>query len=145
MKVTQKGDRMFKGIKIIAISAVLMVISACETQYTYTPPETQDGKNCVMQCQNNQTQCKGNEQQRAYTLQQECMSKSNEANKQCEIESQADYNACIKYARTDFDRTMCTKKVCTKDSCGSSANFSFCEGEFRGCYQQCGGKVGIMK
>lgn len=119
------------SLKIAAFGVSLCALLAfgCAKEYVYSPPTTAEEKACVASCQNNQQSCRSNEQQR-YT----------NAKTQCEREADIEYTSCLKYAKTDVDRAGCDKK-----GCYNSANYAFCDSEFRDCYQNCGGTVGVMK
>lgn len=139
------------------IAGLAILIGSCTTEYTYTPPTTADGRECVAQCQVTQSACRNDTfqsasesqlqcQSNAAETQDQCESASEEKFSRCEQASQAEYFACLKYAsnRAACYQAICVKEACSQPSCYNSANFDFCDSEFRGCYQNCGGSVGIL-
>jgi len=141
-----------------ALAFITVMLAACAKEYTYTPPSTDEGRRCVAQCQTTQASCRSNQFQGASSAQQQCESNAAQVQSQCErtaeekysqcqSASQADYNSCLKYSsnRASCYQQVCLKESCFKQGCYQSADYGFCDSEFRGCYQNCGGTVGIMK
>lgn len=111
------------------LCGMALLLAGCETQYTYTPPTTPHGQQCVAKCANQQRVCKSREDERvAYEK------------PQCEHDADVEYTACLKYAKTDKDRN-----ACSRNSCYISPNYYTCDADFRQCFQICGGTVGILK
>lgn len=115
----------YTGVMIPGIILLMLVaLSACgplyKTEYTLEPPATQQGQICVMQCEQNRTQCKNNVES---TL-KDCKHSNEIASIKLE--------SCIKAGEmTCYDtRTACPPP-----------NFEQCNKEHRYCYQSCGGKV----
>lgn len=146
-----------KGFAALFVTLTLS-LTGCATEYTYAPPITMEGKQCVQQCQTTQSSCRNLQSQNALASRQQCESTSSAAFSQCDTEtnakynqcqqeSQQDYNSCLKYAsnRATCRQKICFKESCYKPSCYQSADYSYCDGEFRSCYQNCGGTVGVMK
>lgn len=151
-------------MKIKAIFLLLFILTlftSCGKEYTYIPPQSEAGKLCVHQCQNQQSLCRENEIKRATEQYQACSASSSENFNQCKIKKQKDFNqcehdakiefiACQRYAHTLSERGLCQEKICMPNNscvqqvCYNSASYDFCDSEFRGCFQQCGGKVGVM-
>lgn len=107
----------------------LWLLAGCVTQYTYTPPATPQGQQCVSRCSHLQQDCKAQEDERVSV-----------EKPQCEHDADVEYMACLKYAKTEKD-----KESCYRSSCYISPNYYACESDFRQCFQVCGGTVGIMK
>ncbi|MGB5686152.1 MAG: hypothetical protein WBM35_10080 [Candidatus Electrothrix sp.] len=100
------------------------LLSACgpmyKTEYMMEPPTTQQGQVCIMQCEQNRTQCKNN----VKSAMKDCQHRN-------EIES-LKLETCIKAGEmTCYD----TRVPCPPP------NFEQCNKEHRYCYQSCGGKV----
>lgn len=103
---------------------LLLFVSGCgpryKTQYTYQPPASPEGKNCMLQCDNIKQQCRTNEDYRY---------------RACESENRVarlEYSNCISEKRDHcFDRSQ---------FCGSR-NYKRCDADYRICYQNCGGIV----
>ena len=132
-------------IRWAVITGLVSLTSACATEYTYTPPDTVEGRSCTTQCQTTQRSCRNTQHQRASDAQELCKYNAAQEQSQCEHHSQTEYNACLKFARTNIDRASCIQKTCLKDYCNNPVDYSFCDREFRGCYQNCGGRIGILK
>lgn len=132
-------------IRWSVITVFVSFISACATQYTYTPPNTVEGRTCVTQCQTQLRSCRDTQQQRASDAYEVCKFNATHEQRQCEHRSLTEYNACLKFAKTSIDRASCIQKSCIKGYCSSSVDYSFCEKEFRICYQNCGGRIDISK
>ena len=127
------------------VAAFTLLLAACATEYTYEPPTTSEGKFCVAKCQGRQGNCHESEQVRARDEQQRCQREGERKQAQCDHDSQIEYDACLKYSKTDADRNKCKKNSCDAPGCYSSANYGQCDSDYRACFQSCGGKVGILK
>lgn len=133
--------------KYFLVVVFVMVLASCATapEYTYSPPETAEGRACVARCQETQNACRNSQANLYSQAKSQCESQSAYKYNQCEREAQVEQNACLRFARTDLDRASCIRKICIKDGCYMRIDYSFCDNEFRVCYQNCGGKVGVMK
>jgi hypothetical protein len=143
------------------IGITILFTVSCAKEYTYSPPESAAGKVCVSTCQTNQNKCRQQELNRVNQENQQCQTDSKKefniceegAQKefeQCEHDANIDFKACQRYAPTLSARGACVedscfKKTCFERSCYNTASYDFCDSEFRGCFQQCGGTVGVMK
>lgn len=116
-------------IKSVCLGGMALLLGACVTQYSYTPPSTPEGQRCVTQCTNQQHACKTREDERVAV-----------EKPQCERDADVEYIACLKYAKSDKDR-----EGCYRSSCYVTPNYYACENDFRQCFQVCGGTVGLMK
>jgi hypothetical protein len=157
--LTFEGTAMLESLtRLGIISGLAILMGSCATEYTYTPPITAEGRECVAQCQVTQSSCRNDTFQSASDTQRQCQSNAAEEQDQCERasaekfsrceqESQTEYFACLKYAsnRAACNQVICVKESCSQPGCFNAANFTFCDSEFRGCYQNCGGSVGILK
>ncbi len=127
------------------IFAAALALCGCATEYTYTPPPTAEGRACVAQCQDNQISCRGVQDRRQSDEMQQCKDESAHKQSQCEHDSQIEYDACLRYAKTDADRKACHRASCDQPGCFTSSNYGLCDGDYRACYQNCGGTVGVLK
>ncbi len=107
----------------------VLILSGCVTQYSYTPPTTPQGQQCVAKCERQQQACKIREDERVAI-----------EKPQCERDADVEYIACLKYAKTEKD-----KDACYRSSCYVSPNYYACDNDFRQCFQVCGGTVGVLK
>lgn len=134
------------------------LMSACAPEYRYTPPSTEEGRRCVERCQAVQRECREVkdfdaekelrrcEHENADKF-SECDYAAQEKYETCETEAAADFKACQKYSSTPANclRKTCAKDNCYRASCYQSADYSFCESDFRLCFQNCGGHVEIKQ
>lgn len=103
----------------------LLILTSCspiyQTRYTLTPPESSEGKACVFQCDNINLQCHQVKDENA---------------EQCEQRSNINYNFCqsLNLHRDKDDQESCFHANCAVD-------YSYCDSQYRNCYQTCGGKV----
>ncbi|MCB0323833.1 MAG: hypothetical protein KDD69_09680 [Bdellovibrionales bacterium] len=100
-----------------------------QTDYTFTPPESSEGRACVFQCENTKLQCQQLQQSR-YDL---CLQRAELAYQNCEAR---------KIYRYDYDKgeAKCVENCfCYRESC--SVDTTSCDAQHRACYQTCGGGV----
>ncbi|WP_168220338.1 hypothetical protein [Azospirillum thermophilum] len=115
--------------------AVLALLGACgpiyETQYSFIPPNSTEGRMCVGQCQQGRTICR-----QGCTLEQQAC--RNDAKTRAMMDYQAYVNRQtaekkpIKKSPSDFEQTW---------ACGNSSCEERCESDYRGCFSSCGGQV----
>jgi len=133
-------------MKIQAITAAALLLGACtSTEYVFTPPETPEGKACVERCQASQSSCRRDQDRRAVAAQDQCEAESARREQQCNVKAPIEYAACLKFAKTDEERAACALEDCSQSACHASSNYGLCDGDFRVCYQNCGGKIGIIE
>lgn len=118
-----------KTFMLLFTVMVLMGLAGCGPEYTYTPPASATGQACVMRCQGTQTACTQTAQERA-----------DDKQATCEEKAEHEHYLCLLYAKTDADRAKCQKSGCYE-----YADTERCDTDFRACFQQCGGTVGILK
>lgn len=106
-----------------------VLLSGCETiRYRMVPPPTENGRICVTQCAAVREMCIGNEKQEAYYEQDKC-----------ERRQDNEYYRCMERGRGDAERQKKCERV--RYGCYSSADTFRCEGDYRACYVNCGGRV----
>jgi len=109
-----------------------LALSGCgplyQTKYTYTPPTTWQGRQCVNRCINHKSQC----QARCRIETQQCRSNAMEAARpqyRKYVRAQKRQGKAVVMSLSDFaDTNSCN------DSCG-------CMTDYRQCYNNCGGTV----
>lgn len=111
-------------LHLLLVTLLSLILSACgpmyKTEYMLEPPATQQGKLCIMQCQQNRAECK-NEVKSNY---KDCRHRNEIASIKLEHCIESGERAC-------YDpRTPCFPP-----------NFEQCNTEYRYCFQSCGGKV----
>lgn len=122
------------GVIRIASALLLIALWSCagpryQTTYTYTPPESAEGRACVFQCENTKMQCDQLDQMRAAN----CQERASLEYQKCEENSRAEYERC----RASGER-VCLQSYCGRPRCGSSGQ---CQSQFHRCYETCGGQV----
>jgi hypothetical protein len=130
-------------MKRVAIVIAALLLGACAKEYVYTPPSTPEGRACVERCQTQQQACRREADRRAAASAEYCRTQAERQELKCEAEATVEYLACLKYAKTDADRQSCSKASCEPDSCDVAPNYSLCDGDFRVCFQSCGGTIGV--
>jgi len=118
---------------LLALSSLLalsLTLNGCgpiySTQYRYTPPVDSNGKMCVNQCASSRDLCRQLEESRA-----------SQEQAQCQQNATMRYALCLSNAKTDQARSQCN----SSSYCSRSANTERCEGSYRQCFQNCGGRV----
>jgi hypothetical protein len=132
-----------KQAMMIAAALLPVLLGACAKEYVYTPPSTPEGRACVQRCQTDQQTCRRGQDRRAEAAAEDCRATAERRELKCEAEATVEYMACLKYAKTDADREACTKESCEPDACTPSPNYSLCDGDFRVCFQSCGGTIDV--
>jgi hypothetical protein len=127
------------------IAGLALALCGCATEYTYTPPTTAEGRACAGHCQDTQMSCRVAQDRRRDGEMEQCKSESAQKQSQCEHDSQIEYDACLRYAKTDADRKGCHKQSCDQPGCFASSSYDLCDSDYRACYQNCGGTVGVLK
>ena len=127
------------------IVAMTLALCGCVTEYTYSPPTTAEGRACVAHCQDNQMGCRISQDRQRDAAFEQCKTESAQKQSQCEHDSQIEYDACLRYAKTDTDRKACRRQSCDQPGCYSGSNYDLCDSDYRACYQNCGGTVGVLK
>ena len=128
--------------RIHAIAAAALLLGACtSTETIFTPPETAEGKACVERCQASQTSCRRDQDRRAERDKLQCETEAAKREDQCQAKAPFEYAACLKFAKNDEERKACELDDCTQSACYTSSNYGLCSGDFRVCYQNCGGKI----
>ena len=133
-------------MKRTAMVVAALALSACSTkEYVFTPPDTAEGRACVAQCQTRQDACRREQDRRAAAIQAQCEEEAAMREGECKIESNIEYLACLKFAKTNEERNACAKKDCAQPSCQQSCDYGLCSGDYRVCFQSCGGTIGIIE
>ena len=114
--------------KIFMLVAALLAMSCgpiYETNYRYTPPSDPLSRPCVSQCLADKGNCRNTADLKAQN-----------AELRCELEARDDYERCLGNAKGDQGRSSCNRR-----SCSSHADYGQCEGDYRTCFQSCGGVI----
>ena len=142
----------------IVVSGI--AVSACSTEpqyrteYTLTPPSTAQGRTCVTACQNGKQLCISNARADA----QQCEADKRRRKQSCYDRADLTYRSCLAglgsrttTQRDEFRRSSCSSSRSNAQSaCNTSYGFqtcrsgnsgSKCDDGYRGCFEECGGKV----
>lgn len=111
-----------KLLKISSIIFGVLLCTACETNYRFTPPDSESGKACITKCMTQDNICRDHQ-------------RKDEA--RCEKSSKEDYERCLR----NFSQSA---NSCVRRDCSISSNYT-CTETYQACYQQCGGKVEVIK
>lgn len=114
---------------------LVVSLSACgptyQTFHDFTPPASAEGRMCVSQCQNIQNHCRAT-----------CSAQLNACQSKVRLDAQLDYE---RYAQKQREAGKPVERSPSwyerPFSCSSSACTNACEGDFRVCYTNCGGRV----
>lgn len=118
--------------RLVAVLVLGSLIASCgpimQTNYQFTPPKSESGRNCIVHCDSSKNTCEQLEQMK-YEL--------------CEQRAEQEYYNCQRWEAA-ADRQSGTKRKwyegsCYRDSC--SSNIEGCAINYRICYQNCGGQV----
>lgn len=116
-----------------ALVVTVVFLAACgpryRTTYNYTPPPTETGRTCVMQCEVTRTQCEALEQQRVDLEAQ----RADIQHQQCQEAATREYDRC----RSQGGQ-MCIQRTCVRPQVQASTR---CEEQYNRCYQSCGGTI----
>ncbi len=112
----------------LLIPAILLMGCGPTYQYRYTPPSSPEGRVCVSQCLNSQQQCWNYNQQMYW---------------QCENNrtwAMQNYYQCRNHAPDQRARNSCWYP----QGCYVPSSY-YCDENYRGCYQACGGLVDAFR
>ena len=123
------------AFRLVAVMLLAVFATACEpvyrTNYIFTPPESEQGKICVNQCEQIKQTCYLN----------------------CKIESQACIQDAWREARIEYREYVREMEEAGEDIvktpddffnpmfCGEESCASRCDNSHRACYPMCGGMV----
>lgn len=111
---------MLRNLTALLFSALLL--SACgpvyHTVYNYTPPKSRDGMACVMQCDNTRNECK-------------------RANQSAREAADLKRHHCEERRAREEKETGKESHI----SCSFYSHDEDCDGNYRTCYQTCGGHI----
>ncbi|GEM_PF-7126438 len=114
------GDTVsFKAVYWIRLLFMGVFVSffllACSVKYAYTPPATEEGKQCVsLQCQTEASACYADEEARTDSYVQNCLSTRNQRLIQCRYEAEKEYVQCELDAERDYAYCLRYEKRMTK-------------------------------
>ena len=115
--------------RLLVAMLLALVAVACgpiySTEYNYRPPADDQGRACIAQCNAGKTTCRSNADLKA----------ENERLR-CEQDASSEYRRCQNRAVNDAARAECVER-----SCNFEADTGICEGDYRICFQSCGGVV----
>jgi hypothetical protein len=122
-----RGDFMRAFVALAVAGGVMIAGIGCgpvyNTEYQFSPPDSDAGRACVFQCENSRQQCRQLEEYRA----DDCQRRASWDQQRCEDDI---------YRRKGREPKW---YECGSESC--SADYDRCDESYRSCYQSCGGKV----
>jgi hypothetical protein len=108
---------------------VLTLVTSCgpvyDTNYSFSPPRSAEGRSCIFQCEQSKLQCQQIEDLEA---------------SRCRDFAQREERRCRDDIRYNENRTPKWYE-CSSESC--SSDYERCETMHRACYQSCGGEVNV--
>ena len=131
-------------MRVQAIAVAALLLMGCAKEYAYIPPADAEGKACVAQCQTREASCRRDQDRRAASAQEACEAEAARRQDKCEIQAPIEYAACLKFAKNDEERKACVLDDCDAASCEQSGNYGLCAGDYRTCFQSCGGRIEIL-
>lgn len=128
------------------------------TEYTLTPPPTEQGRTCVAVCEGNKHSCLANAESRCQMHAQQAEEQAKSSREQCKERRQLSYQTCMSESHGDYSviSSDCrTNANIAYGNCMTFANLdnnntpedctdagtSSCGSEYRSCYRQCGGHI----
>jgi hypothetical protein len=123
-----KGIHIMRTIHVTLMTAILVLLTACQSiRYDLRPPQSEQGRACVVNCAGNREACRSNEIRHA----------RNERDA-CERAAERKYHHCMGEADSPETRRDCQNK---RPGCHQSESFNRCDDEHRECFAYCGGTV----
>lgn len=110
---------------VLAVAGLASCGPIYETNYRYLPPADPLSRPCVSQCLADKGNCRNTQELKAEN-----------ARLRCERDARDDYERCLFNAKDEQGKTSCHRR-----SCSENASFAQCEGDYRVCFQSCGGVV----
>jgi hypothetical protein len=106
--------------------AISLLLAACKTvRYDYHPPQSDQGRMCITQCQGIREVCHGNESNRVQAERHAC-----------EQRSESTFRSCQRLAANKEEA-----KKCSRPACYVTENFWRCDENYRQCFVGCGGTI----
>ena len=138
---------------------LLAMLAACgpryETEITLTPPETEQGRICVAQCQGTEEICRAREDTEAARCEVRAEREADRNRRQCERRVDRKLRLCLAAARNVDDQNACHFKHgadaserihCDRGSYKQCRpDYGRCQQRFEACYIGCGGQVSKRK
>jgi hypothetical protein len=122
-------------IRHLALAAVAIFVVACDpvyrTAYTFTPPTTEQGKICMLQCEQIKQSCYTNCKLDSQMCLQEARREASILFREYVIAMKEAGAEIIKTREDFYDPQFCGYQVCSNR----------CDASHRACYPVCGGQV----
>jgi hypothetical protein len=126
MIISGKRPRAHASLPFCLLFSVALLTSCgpvYNTEYSYTPPKSLEGRSCINQCEYSKIQCEELENLRE---------------RECESRAELEYDRCRRDIYNSKKREPKWSE-CSRSSC--STDEERCERLYRSCYQACGGRV----
>jgi hypothetical protein len=108
-------------------AALSMLACGTPVRYEITPPATEQGRACVVQCAGIRETCMGNETRKA-----------SQEKEMCEKTSDIQYSSCIAKATNRDQEKECLRK---RRYCYASEDTYRCKNDYDACFVNCGGVI----
>lgn len=125
---------------MLSLALTILIVAGCAKEYRFFPPESEAGMACITKCQTPLLSCKIRADERDRAIFEQCTKIEPIKYQQCTTRAQADYTACLRYAK-DADRKKCKLESCYERTCTHNPNYASCEADHRQCYRACGGQI----
>ena len=139
----------------LPLLVLLTALAACgpryETEVTLTPPESEQGRICIAQCQNTEEICRARVDTEAARCELEAERDADRRRRQCErrvdrkldicragASTASELGAChAKHGLGSTERARCDRRPLNQ----CRPDYDRCQQRFEGCYIGCGGQV----
>ncbi|WP_339831483.1 hypothetical protein [uncultured Parvibaculum sp.] len=125
----------------LAILLGFLGLAACgpvmEQRRDFTPPASEAGMQCVLNCQTQQTACQREEQQRR----DQCRKREDRRADRAYEKARDDYITALKLHAADAARYPMPTEPRRQANYGACDVSSQCEPQYHSCYRSCGGQI----
>ena len=131
-----REGHMKKQILVVCVLLFTSCVPVYKTNYTFLPPETERGRECVNACQMTLQQCEANEQ----TAYQGCLSRASYEYTTCEAGK-----VVVPHPLLGWSAPQCVRNCNCYSSYCKPPSGELCNARYAECYRNCGGQVNSEK
>jgi hypothetical protein len=126
--IERRSNLLFTPARVIAICMMLamLALAGCTT-YSYIPPTSDAGRQCVMTCATTREVCVSAAEQLAATQRQTC-----------EARASSKLTNCLLAANNEAEKKACAGR---REYCSDYANTGRCNADYDRCFVMCGGQI----
>lgn len=125
---------MKKILLMVSLCLSFTLLAGCgpiyQTHYSYQPPASMQARRCIVQCQQNQTQCSF-----------ACTAQNNQCERLAQQSAKFQYEAYVNQQETAGKPVTETVNDFFNDSQCQMQQSCQCHSQYNQCYQLCGGQV----